>query len=154
MPRYFLRTKFELRGDGYAGLYEIVSSEQNRAPGDEPVVWSRPYVEGEDCEGRPFPKDVRQKYEELVGKPEFDPNWQGDYAVNLVELVDDEDGSGWNLPCRWAYCVANHSNYCHNDGWLYSPRKCRRGSLWYGDEPFETCPGFAPNPALMKAAIS
>jgi hypothetical protein len=48
--------------------------------------------------------------------------------------------------------VKGHAVYCENEGWLYSPRKCRRGpGSWDGAPPQETCPGFKP---IVKQATA
>jgi hypothetical protein len=109
---------------------------------DGRVVWSRHCVNGEDCGGYNYPADVRAKYEELSGKLEFDPTWDG-RDVNLVEVMADE--SVYDQPCHWGNRVEDHAVYCANGGWLYSPRKCRR--TWYtgGAVRDEDCPGFKRN---------
>jgi len=120
---------------------------------DAPIVWSRPRHPDDENSGEYFlPADVRAKYEELNGKPEFDSNFTpekfmaGQIGVepNLVELMDDEQA--WDQPCLYGNRCGGHAVYCHNDGWLYSPRKCRR--TWYsgGKTRDEDCPGFSPNP--------
>jgi hypothetical protein len=67
---YHLMTRF----DGSGGRYIIYEGSIH----DGKEIWSRPYVADEDCGQYAYPQDVRSKYEQLTGKPEFDPNW-GDY---------------------------------------------------------------------------
>jgi hypothetical protein len=140
MSKYKLMTHF----DGNSGRYVIYEGNISNLK----EIWGRPYIENEDCGEYLYPKDVRVKYEELTGKSEFDPNWDGSRFVNLVELVCDEGGH--DQPCRWGNRCEDHAVYCTNDGWLYSPRKCRR--TWYtgGKTRDEDCPGFAPNPMLTR----
>jgi hypothetical protein len=88
---------------------------------DAGIVWRRPYREDEDLGGYSWPADMRAEYERLTGKPEFDPAWDGGSQVNLVELIDDSQG--FNQPCAFGNLCEGHAVYCHNDGWLYSPRK-------------------------------
>lgn len=129
------------------GQYQIVKGDGYRE--DEVVLWSRPYAEGEDTGEYFFPPDVRAKYEELLGKPEFDDKWAGGSAANLVEFFAEDQG--FNQPCAFGNLCEGHAVYCHNDGWLYAPRKCRR--TWYtgGEVRDEDCPGFKPNPSQKDA---
>lgn len=66
---------------------------------------------------------------------------------NLVEMVADieEADCAFDQPCKWGHRVETHAVYCHNEGLIGSPRKCRR--TWYtgGKVRDEDCPGFAPN---------
>ena len=106
-------------------------------PWDEEVLWSRPY--GDDGEGgeHGWPADMRQEYERLIGRGEFESS---NGSWNIVEAIADE--SSFDQPCRFGNRVEGHAVYCHNDAWLYSPRKCRR--TWYtgGEVRDEDCPGF------------
>lgn len=142
-----LQTSFSSEGD----FYQITQGQYS----DERVIWQREYKDDEDTGGHAYPADVRAKYEELKGVPEFDPEWTAEKFIaneigaeaNLVELVGmfDEE-SAWDQPCLYGNRCGGHAVYCHNDGWLYSPRKCRR--TWYtgGEVKDEDCPGFHPNP--------
>lgn len=71
-------------------------------------------------------------------------------VINLVELIADDDESGFDQPCAYGNCVKGHAVYCHNETWPDAPRKCRR--TWYtgGEERDEDCPGFAPNPNFVQ----
>lgn len=118
---------------------------------DDPVVWKHPWSENDE---EPYPKAVREKYEELCGRPEFIP-FDEDAACGstdqLVEMMAGEDGCAFDQPCKFGRRVESHAVYCHNDGWLYAPRKCRR--TWYtgGELRDEDCRGFKQNP--QSAAI-
>jgi hypothetical protein len=104
-------------------------------------VWSLP-VEHYEYDDNGPPAAVRAKYEELI---EFDPDHIGEPFVNIVELLDGGEGGGFNQPCRFGNLCEGHAVYCHNEKWLYSPRKCRR--TWYsgGEIRDEDCPGYEPN---------
>lgn len=112
------------------------------------AVWTRRLRAEErgadDFDGRGWPADMRAEYERLVGKPEFGPVQDpGESQPSPVEAIyGGDDGGGFTQPCRFGFLVAGHSVYCHNDTWLYAPRKCRR--TWYtgGEERDEDCPGF------------
>ena len=111
------------------------------------AVWSRPQLPDEDTGQYSWPADMRAEYERLTGRPEFDPNWEGQTMVNLVELLADPSEWATDTPCAWGHRVEGHAVYCHNDGWLYSQRKCRRRQ----DDPewkHENCPGYRANPRL------
>lgn len=119
---------------------------------DDPVVFTLPFKE-EHWELDVPPDELRAKYEELEGRPEF-VNWDDPPAMpNIVELVADEDDCAWDQPCAFGHRVESHAVYCHNDKWLYAPRKCRRrqASSWLGEAwPHEDCRGFKPNPLLKR----
>ena len=89
------------------------------------------------------PQPVRDKYEELI---EYNPHYSPSSRANLVEMIADEDEVGFNQACRFGSLVEGHAVYCHNDKWLYGPRKCRR--TWYtgGEVRDEDCEGFEPSP--------
>lgn len=145
---YFL----ELRFEGGAGAYRIVGSAKSYRPATgEAVVFSRPYVEDEDLGEYLWPADVRAEYERLTGKSEFTETDARPF--NLVPaLCADDDEVVYDCPCAWAQRVKGHAVYCENEGWLYSPRKCRRGpGSWDGAPPQETCPGFKP---IVKQATA
>lgn len=152
MSEYGMQLTFQHdRPGGEYQIYECsedvmhgMDSEGNEAG----VVWRRAYDRDEDLGEYSFPIDMRREYERLTGKPEFDPKWNGSTAVNLVEIMDEEQGFG--QPCRYGNLCSGHAVYCHNAGWLYRPRKCRR--TWYTGSKTkdEDCPGFAPNPVYQK----
>lgn len=119
----------------------------------DPVVWTYPYNRGDED---PYPKAVRDKYEELCGRPEFVP-FDDAKALgtteNIVEMLqDDESDNAFDQPCKYGHRVDGHAVYCHNEGWLYAPTKCRR--TWYtgGEIRDEDCRGFSPNPRLVPVS--
>lgn len=138
----------ELRFDsgGFAEYRIVKLRERYRTFDDrEEVVFSRPYNDGEDLGGYNWPQDVRKKYEELTGKPEFSETLTKPFNI-VPALLADKDEVAYDCPCAWAQRVINHAVYCENEGWLYSPRKCRRGpGAWTGEPSQESCPGFKPN---------
>ncbi len=139
MISYFLELHFSDEG----GNYRIVSSTKSYRPSErEQVVFSRPYIENEDIGEYFYPLDVRQKYEELTGKTEFTKTDRKPF--NLVPVLADDNEVVYDCPCAWGQRVKGHAVYCQNEGWLYSPRKCQRGS-WDESPPQETCPGFLKN---------
>lgn len=73
--------------------------------------------------------------------PQEPPPHETMRSTNIVELLDDDEESGFDQPCHFGYRVAGHAVYCHNDAWTDSPRKCRRGA---DDYLHEDCPGFVP----------
>jgi hypothetical protein len=145
---YFLELHFG--GDG--GAYRIVSSKKPHRPAQgEKVVFTRPYIKGENLGEYLWPEDVRREYERLTGKVEFIETNARSFNV-VSALCADDDEVVYDCPCLWAQRVKNHAVYCENEGWLYSPRKCRRGpGAWGGDPPQETCPGFKPNTRLQQS---
>jgi hypothetical protein len=119
----------------------------------DPVVWSRPIVPADKklCGEYSFPPDVRAKYESLLGRGEFSTT-ESTGVVNIVELFAGAKDSAFDQPCAFGNRCGGHAVYCHNDDWLYSPRKCRR--TWYtrGTTRDEDCPGFRPNPNFKHKA--
>ncbi len=105
---------------------------------DAEVIWSMPCDPAqEDEQGRP-PAALRAEYERLIGRGEFIPESEAEgRPVNLVEMVSDED-CGFDQPCAHGYRVEQHAVYCHNETWLYAPRKCHRREDW----PHSDCPGY------------
>lgn len=144
MTHYFMELVFDDKGEHY----NIVSSPNRYRPSrDETVVWSRPYIRDEDTGEYHYPSDVRKKYEELTGKAEFVESERSPWNIVPMLLADDDEVV-YDCPCAWAQRVKNHAIYCENSGWLYAPRKCRRGpGSWREDgTPLqETCPGFRRN---------
>ena len=140
---YFLQLQFGDRDD--AGAYQIIASTKKYRPSpNEYVVVSRPYIEGEDLGEYAWPADVRAIYEKLTGKTEFSEWARKPFNIVPAMLADDDEIS-YDCPCAWAQRVEGHAVYCENDGWLYAPRKCRRGpGSWDGNPLQETCPGFKP----------
>jgi hypothetical protein len=127
---------------GGVGHWYIAHSEKGYFVGTEEPVWTFPFNESH-WELEEPPAEVRAKYEELIG---YDPEYEGEPFVNVVEMIDDGEGGGFNQPCRFGNLCAGHAVYCHNEKWLYGPRKCRR--TWYtgGERRDEDCPGYEPNP--------
>ena len=116
------------------------------------VVFRFPWHQSHGRAGQP-PIEVRTEYERLIKysppRPQSVAEIIGNSRANVVEIVSDEEG-GFDQPCVYGYRVAGHAVYCHNDAWLYSPRKCKRhtGDSVWGDEPWPhaDCPGFLENP--------
>ena len=145
---YFLR--FNGDGDDAGGTWYIVKSDPSKryhGQFEGGVAFRCPYQDDEDHDGRP-PEALRREYERLIGRGEF-VAFKEPQPVNLVEVIADEDECAWDQPCAFGYRVEDHAVYCHNDGWLYAPRKCKRrqrpgiyGDAWLHEE----CPGFKPNP--------
>jgi hypothetical protein len=120
------------------------------------VIWSRQRTEDEDTGEYSWPEDMRKEYERLLGRPEF-VEIPEEQEPNLVELVADDDGCAWDQKCCFGHRVESHAVYCHNDKWLYAPRKCKRGEWladFYGGDPadyaHEKCPGFKANPLYKR----
>lgn len=126
------------------GSYHDGDSDKDR----EDIVWRRAYDENEDLGQYDWPADMRAEYERLTGKTEIQI-WHGKTAINLVEMIDNNQA--FNQPCAFGNLIEGHAVYCHNDSWLYAPRKCRR--TWYtgGERRDEDCPGYVPNPQLAKS---
>ncbi|WP_072377308.1 hypothetical protein [Hyphomicrobium sp. NDB2Meth4] len=120
--------------------YQIVETDTEDADPDErKVVFALPF---DSPTGEyEFPEEMRKKYQELTGKPEFGPDVIAPYLrrEELKHVV-------YESPCRWAQRHRGCGLYCGHIGWLYAPRKCRRGiENGEGSPPQETCPGFEPN---------
>lgn len=113
------------------------------------IVFRFPYTDEGNGTNVP-PATVREKYEALVGRPEFINYDDPPEIPNLVEMIADEDECAWDQPCAFGYRVEHHAVYCHNEKWLYAPSKCRRhsGNSVWGDEawPHDKCRGYKPNP--------
>lgn len=118
----------------------------------DPVVWEMPYLSAHDGLGEP-PPEFREKYEALLRASGWVPQ-QREPTVNLVEMIADQDECAWDQPCAFGYRVEQHAVYCHNETWLYAPRKCRRhkgASIWSDDPwPHEECPGYKANPLATE----
>jgi len=138
---YFMQLTFSDKDE-----YQIVESDNRYRDREiEKVVFRRDYIEGEELGEYLWPADVRQKFEELTGKPEFSDTEGRPFNI-VPALLADEDEVVYDCPCAWAQRVKGHAVYCENEGWLYSPRKCRRGpGSWDGTPRQEDCPGFRRN---------
>ena len=153
MANYGIETRYTF-GDGQM-IVEYRICDYSGSSIDAPVVWSRQKTNADD-ESDPFPDDVKAEYERLCGRGEF-INWDEPPAMpNVIEMVADEDECAWDQPCAFGHAVKGHAVYCHNDRWLYAPRKCRRGD-WCADlygidrekNKHQNCRGFKPNPLLI-----
>ena len=149
MSRYGIETRYSFDTGKMAGEYRICDYEAERDKNyDAKVVWSRVLTDAdEECD--PYPVDVKAEYERLCGRGEF-INWDEPPAMpNIVELMagaDDDEECAWDQPCAFGHRVGGHAVYCHNDRWLYAPRKCQRTWCTGGETKDETCRGFKPNP--------
>lgn len=130
--------------------YTYVLTFDRKCPDGEWRIMKGDFLEGEVVLRHPYnpdqndgvpPAEIRARYEEVVGRPEFIP-YDESSPVNVVEMMADEDDCAWDQPCAFGYRVEQHAVYCHNEKWLYAPRKCRRGKDW----PHAECRGFRPNP--------
>lgn len=128
--------------------YVIYRLDEHGSAGD--VLWNKsrwvdtfPY-EGHDDPDEP-PPAVREAYERLNGieRPTMTAP-----ALNLVEMVAGAD-CAFDQPCAHGHRVEQHAVYCHNETWLYAPRKCKR-SRNREDYRHEDCKGFRPNNALAE----
>ncbi len=126
-------------GDAPQGEWSIVVGASYE---DQQVLWTRPCNAEEQLGEYAWPSDMRAEYERIIGREEFSLQ---ESTINVVEMVAPEDEQGFNQSCRFGNLVEDHAVYCHNDGWLYAPRKCRR--TWYmgGEARDEDCPGFQPS---------
>lgn len=143
--RYGISAEFSADGDSWVIRdYSSALPDGSNYPGN--IVWRREIKVGEFGADQ-YPPDLRAEYERLTGLPEFYAPPEGNHPniFNLVELVED---GNFNQKCRFGKLVDGHAVYCHNNGWLYAPRKCRR--TWYtgGEVRDEDCRGFAPNNRL------
>lgn len=128
-------------------VYQIIESDHEGATSEEgTVVFSRTAIEGEDLGEYEFPEDVRKKYEELTGKPEF-----GEHLLKPYLGEEDLKDVVYESVCGWAQWLRGGSLYCGHTGWLYAPRKCRRGvENGEGALPQEMCPGFMLNRKVTR----
>ena len=135
-----MRYSYCLRfGDGAPHGEWLVTDTRGRSlliTGGGKIVFRLPYLSAHDDAGEP-PAELRAEYERLnadeiaaTPKPSM---------PNLVETIAGDD-QAWDQPCYFGHRIESHAVYCHNEAWLYSPRKCRRG----GDWPHSECPGFRP----------
>lgn len=115
---------------------------------NDPIVFTLPFLEEHWGLDVP-PEEFRNKFEELEGRPEFIDYDDPPSMPNLVEIIADEDACDWDQPCAFGYRVEGHAVYCHNEKWLYAPRKCWRNR---DDQPHEKCRGFKPNPLLPTSS--
>lgn len=124
------------------GEYQILETDTEDADsGARKVVFVRPF--GEHTGEYEFPEEMRKKYEELTGKPEFGENAVPPYLdAEDMRLVVHESA------CAFAQHHKFGGLYCGHTGWLYAPRRCHRGrENGEGSPPQESCPGFRPNPS-------
>jgi hypothetical protein len=144
--RYSYQVKFYGRGRGEWQIIDM--GNKGYANVNDPAVWTMAYSPEHDKFDEP-PSEFREKYEALLRESGWHPQ-QPDSSVNLVEMIANQDECAWDQPCAYGYRVEDHAVYCHNEHWLYSPRKCRRhrGPSVWGDDPWphEQCPGFKANP--------
>lgn len=146
MARYGIETRYTFETGEMIGEYRICDYDAPRDKGYQAqCVWSRLLTkDDEECD--PYPPDVCAEYERLCGRGEF-IDWDEPPAMpNIVELFVGEDECAWDQPCAFGNRVDGHAVYCHNEKWLYAPRKCRR--TWYtgGRVRDEDCRGFKQNP--------
>ena len=85
------------------------------------------------------PPRVRAEYERII---KYNPAAGNPPSVNVVELLAGD--ASFDQPCRYGGLVDGHAVYCHNDSWLYAPRKCRRSWHTNGEVRDEDCEGYAP----------
>lgn len=133
----------------YSGRFEIVYMPDGYRPSaGERIVWSSPVLPEDAEEGAPYPPTrLRVEYERLLREDGFVFPKDGDPSpLNLVEMCASPEEQSAQQPCAYGGLVEGHAVYCHNEGWLYSPRKCRR--TWYtgGKVRDEDCEGFKTNP--------
>ena len=144
MANYGIETRYTFEGQQMIGEYRICDYAKSSV--DPKVVWKRLKTDADD-ECDPYPDDVKAEYERLCGRGEF-INWDEPPPMpNIVEMMTDGDEDcAWDQPCAFGHRVGGHAVYCHNERWLYAPRKCRR--TWYtgGKRRDEDCRGFKPNP--------
>lgn len=141
------RYSYQIRFDDKGGHWDIVDmGDKGYGSFSDPVVWSMPHLEDHWTLGEP-PIEFRQKYEQMLR----DSGWQPEPepAVNLVEMIADQADCAFDQPCFYGHRIETHAVYCHNESWLYSPRKCRRrqAASWINQTPWphEECPGYRPN---------
>lgn len=145
MSRYSIITRFD---DKYPkGRYYILDSgDKGYSSVHDKEIFDYPFEGFQD----EYPLEFRKKYEELCGRPEFiefDHNKATGTTNQIVEMITaGDDDCAYDQPCKFGHRVEGHAVYCHNEGWLYSPRKCRRS--WYtgGETRDEDCKGYQPNP--------
>lgn len=130
------------------GRWQIIDmGDKGYCSSDDPVIWTieNAVLADPDSDMHP-PREVRAEYERLIG---FDPLKAPPPTeiVNIVEVIADGDDCAFDQPCAYGHRVDGHAVYCHNDWWLYAPRKCRRS--WYtgGETRDEDCEGYRPNGA-------
>lgn len=131
---------------GDRGEWRITQRMGRYSSESDPVVWSAPFLDGDWNDPTGKPANVREAYERIIG---YDPRAAGAPTFNVVEMVADGDG-GHDQPCVFGNRVEGHAVYCHNESWLYAPRKCRRSQ----QDPkwkHEGCPGFTANPSADPA---
>ena len=132
--------------------YQIVDCGENGRVYPPTVVWKREATSAEaNSDDELLPADVRAEYERLCRRGEFIDN-PTPSEVGLVEMATEDEFQSFDQPCVFGNRCDSHAVYCHNEGWLYAPRKCRR--TWYtgGEIRDEDCRGFKPNPNYKKAA--
>jgi hypothetical protein len=127
--------------------WQIVDRELGSHFDPKAIIWRCPYLREHDCLAEP-PKEVRVEYERLLAeagqlpKPGIPEN----PFVNVVEMIQSDDADcAWDQPCAHGHRVEFHAVYCHNEQWLYSPRKCHR-SQKDPEWRHQDCPGFLANP--------
>ncbi|MGI4815545.1 MAG: hypothetical protein ACRYGG_19715 [Janthinobacterium lividum] len=148
------RYTYSLRFDETGGCWEIKDMQgRGYALYDDQVVWSMPHLPEHDGLGEP-PLAFRRKFEALLRESGWTLNSE-EPVNNIVEMMADEDECAWDQPCAFGYRVEDHAVYCHNEAWLYSPRKCRRhtGPSEWGGEPWPhcECPGYLANPLYKNS---
>lgn len=120
----------------------------------DPVVWRSRCENSPDTDDGQPPIELREKYESLLRDSGFDVSTAVGSPVNIVEMIADEEDCAFDQPCAHGHRVDSHAVYCHNEAWLYAPRKCRRtqGPSFCGDNarPHEKCAGFLANPNWIK----
>ena len=136
------------------GIWKISAAPAGRnymsITGDE-LIWAGAAGEDNQKNGKP-PPSVCAEYERLLG---YSKVVVPAPTFNVVEALADDDDCAFDQPCAYGHRVESYAVYCHNESWLYAPRKCRRhsGNSGWGDEPWphEECGGYLPNPRIMDA---
>lgn len=149
MNRYSYKLTFTAEDTRFVGRWEILDHQAN---GDYKakyksdydlfgkVIWTLPHKE-DHWELEEPPLELRMEYERLLAtEPKSEPN----PCFNAVELF----GSEFNQRCEFGALVEHHAVYCHNQEWLYAPRKCKRTWATEGRIRDEDCPGYKPNPGF------
>lgn len=107
---------------------------------DEEIVFKMPFLEG-DFDLEEPPEKLKEKYEHLIG-------WQSSSLLkkpfNIIESLSDD--CAYDQPCIYGLRVEQHAVYCHNEAWLYAPKKCHRSIEKTDKRYYTNCPGFKSNP--------
>lgn len=132
-------------------IFEVAKQWDIDEKSDWPIggIVARIECDGE-WDGDGPPPNVRAEYERIIQYKPRPVDLNPLTRPGVVEIIAEPEECSFNQPCIFGHLVDGHAVYCHNEHWLYAPRKCRRSWATGGERRDEDCEGYAPNPSTLN----